>query len=139
MFEVKSCYSLIGQLESLGFRRLIGLKTLWKAIVLVVLFSITTVFTAYTVSAHHVASHIFEFDGILMWSSRPSGTFFPWPSYPLGIIRVPMIIAVNEVDALYYQLFIKSWVLVGITVLLWTVTVAFCITSILRTKKQNVK
>jgi hypothetical protein len=112
-----------------------GLRTLWKAVVLVALFSITAVFTAYTISAHHVASHILELDGILMWSSRPSGTFFPWPSYPHGIIRLPMTIAVNEVDALYYQLFIKSWILVGITVLLWTVTVVFLLFKI---KKQRV-
>ena len=104
-----------------------GLKALWKAIVLAGLLSITTVFTAYTISAHHVASHIHEIEGHLMWSDFQGGSFFPWPSYPGGI-KLPMLSLVSEVDVLYYQLFIKSWVLVGITVLLWTVTVAFCIT-----------
>ena len=115
-----------------------GLRTLWKVIVLVVLFSITVVFTAYTISAHHVASHIGELEGHLVWSHFQGGSFFPWPSYPGGILA-PLTSPVNEVDVLYYQLFIKSWILIEITVLLWTVTVAFCITSILRTKKQNVK
>ena len=109
-----------------------GLKTLWKVIVLVALFSITVVFTAYTISAHLVACHIHEREGMLMWSTMPGGSFLPWPSYSEAgfLISSP----VNEVDSLYYQLFIKSWILVGITVLLWIVTVAFCITSF-KTKK----
>lgn len=114
-----------------------GLRTLWKAIVLVVLFSITVVFTAYTVSAHYVASHIHEHEGRLMWGSMPDGSFFSWPSYP--DVLLPTLTPVNEVDALYYQLFIKSLILIEITVLLWTVTVAFYLTSIFGTKKQRVK
>ena len=119
-----------------GFRRLSQLQTLWKAIVLVALFSITLVFTAYTVSAHYVASHIHEHEGRLMWGSMPDGSFFPWPSYPE--VLLPTLTPVNAVDALYYQLFIKSWILIEITVLLWIVTVVFCIT-LFKTKKQNVK
>ena len=111
-----------------------GLRTLWKVIVLVVLFSITIVFTAYAISAHHVASHIHEIEGHLMWSDFQGGSFFPWPSYPGGI-KLPMLSLLSEVDVLYYQLFIKSWVLVGITVLLWVVTVVFLLFKI---KKQRV-
>ena len=111
-----------------------GLKTLWKAIVLVALFLITVVFTVYTISAHYVASHIHEIDGTLMWSSIPGGSFFPWPSYPeVGLLALT---PVNEVDSSYYQSFIKSWILVGITVLLWIVTIVFCI-ALFKTKKAK--
>jgi hypothetical protein len=46
-----------------------GLKTLWKAIVLAALLLSSIVFTAYTISAYDVASHIHELFGRLMWSS----------------------------------------------------------------------
>jgi len=100
-----------------------------EIIILVALFSITIVFTAYTISAHHVASHIGELEGHLVWSHFQGGSFFPWPSYPEGIVA-PLTSPVNEVDSLYYQFFIKSWILVGITVLLWTVTVVFLLFKI---------
>lgn len=92
---------------------------------MVALFSVAIVFTAYTISAHSVASYIGELDGHLVWSHFQGGSFFPWPSYPDGILA-PMTSPVNEVDSLYYQLFIKSWILAGITVFLWAVTVVFC-------------
>jgi hypothetical protein len=113
-----------------------GLKTLWKAIVLAALLLSSIVFTAYTISAYDVASHIHELFGRLMWSSIPGGSFFPWPTYPE--IGLPALTPVNEVDVLFYQLFIKSWFLVGITVLLWTVTVAFCVILLFKNRKQRI-
>ena len=113
-----------------------GLKSLWKAIVLAALLLITLVFTAYTISAYHVASHIHENDGTLMWSSIPGGSFFPWPSYPE--IGLPALTPVNEVISSYYQLFIKSWILVGITVLLWTVTIVFCVILLFENRKHGI-
>jgi hypothetical protein len=95
-----------------------------EIIILIALFSITIFLTAYTISAYNVASHIHELDGRLMWSHFQGGSFFPWPSYPDGILA-PMMVPLNEFDTLYYQLFIKSWILAGITVFLWAFAVVF--------------
>ena len=108
-----------------------------ELVILVALLLITVVFTAYTISAYHVANYIHEIDGTLMWSSIPGGSFFPWPSYPE--IGLPALTPVNEVDGLFYQLFIKSWILVGITVLLWAIMIVFCMVLFLRKVESNLK
>ena len=98
--------------------------------ILVALFSITAVFTAYTISAYSVASHVHELLGRLMWSSIPGGSFFPWPSY--SEVGLPAFTPVSEVDSFYYQFFIESWMLGGIAVLLWAVTIVFCVVLLLK-------
>ena len=108
-----------------------------ELVILVALLLITVVFTAYTISVYYVASHIHEIDGTLMWSSIPGGSFYPWPSY--SEIGLPALTPVNEVDGLFYQLFIKSWILVGITVLLWAIMIVFCMVLFLRKVESNLK
>jgi hypothetical protein len=95
-----------------------------EIIILIALFSIAIFFTAYAISAYNVATHIHELDGRFMWSNFQSGSFFPWPSYPDGIVA-PMMVPLKEFDSLYYQLFIKSWMLAGITVILWAINIIF--------------
>jgi len=102
-------------------------------IILVALFSITTVFTVYAISAYSVASHVHELFGRLMWSSIPGGSFLPWPSY--SEIGFPAFTPVSEIDSLYYQFFIESWMLGGIAVLLWAVSIVFCVASLLKNKE----
>ena len=93
-----------------------------EIIILVVLISITLIVTFYTISAHSVANRINEHEGILTWNYMPGGSFIPWPSHnTVGPLHLPMSGPISETDALYYQFFIKSYMLIVGTILLWTI------------------
>ena len=80
-----------------------------------VLFSV--LLTAFTLNAHYVASFIHEYNGKLMWSSTPGGSFLPWPKGP-GMFM--MFSSVNETDSPIYLYLIRSGLLAIVTLLLWT-------------------
>ena len=94
-----------------------------KAVTVVVLsIFIATYLAGYTIMAHTTAArHIYEDpDGkIVAWRSGPSGSLFPWPREP-GMLEV--LTKLNDVDLFIYRYFIKTWVLVGLSILMWAVT-----------------
>jgi hypothetical protein len=86
-------------------------------IVLAVLILIAIVISVYSFSAHDVASHIYEYEGTLKWST-PGYTFLPWPKTPTGIV-LPVLVPMNQTDIQYYRYVIQSGLLVALTILLW--------------------
>jgi len=88
----------------------------------IVLIAVSTYLTAYTFTAHGVATmHIFEDAeaGVALWRSGPAGSLFPWPREP-GMLQV--LTEMSEVDTFIYVHFVKSWLLVGASLLLWFVS-----------------
>jgi len=86
-------------------------------IMLAVLISIAMVISVYSFSAHHVASHVFEYEGTLKWST-PGYTFLPWPKTPTGVVLC-VLVPVNQTDVQYYRYVIQSGLLVVLTILSW--------------------
>jgi len=73
--------------------------------------------------AHTIAGqHIYEEGNYIAWRSGPAGSFLPWPREP-GPLEV--LSSVNEVDTFIYRYLIKSWVLVGLSILAWISTGLF--------------
>ena len=85
---------------------------------LAVLVSVALFVTAYTASAYYAASYVHEWEGRLMWSSMPGGSFYPWPHGPIGP-QLYMTIQLNKLDAWYYTNVIQSGVLLYSALLLW--------------------
>lgn len=94
-----------------------------KKLVVVAVFTLISIYlTLYTWKAHAVANqHIYEDPGgtVVTWRTGPSGSLFPWPREP-GMLQI--LSKINEVDLLIYRYLIKSWVLVGLSILLWICT-----------------
>ena len=96
-----------------------------SAILLTVSGFVLAYLTLYTVAAYNVARHVYEYEGIVFWRSAPGGSFFPWPREPgaglalEGAGGVFMRVKLNEIDSFIYRYLIKSWVLLGLTILLW--------------------
>lgn len=86
---------------------------------LVVLASLSTCLTLYTVAAYNVARHVIEMDGTVYWRDSMGGSFFPWPTRPSGVSAPVLMRMIDDVDLAVYIYLIKSWVLVGIMALLW--------------------
>jgi hypothetical protein len=84
---------------------------------LAILLLVAIVLTAYTASAHLVASHIGEDFGTLYWPT-PGYTFLPWPTTPTGFV-IQVVVFLNQTDLLYYQYIIKSGVLIVLTLFAW--------------------
>ena len=87
--------------------------------VLIILGLVSACLTLYTVRAHAVARYAYGDQLGGGWLYTPSGSFLPWPKEP-GMAAA--LSKMNEIDLFIYRFLIKSWVLVGVTVLLWTVT-----------------
>ena len=85
--------------------------------VLAVLISVAMVISVYSFSAHYVASHIYEYEGTLKWST-PGYTFLPWPKTPTGVVS-QVLVPVNQTDIQYYRYVIQSGLLVVLTILSW--------------------
>ncbi|MDH5376668.1 MAG: hypothetical protein OEW95_12805 [Candidatus Bathyarchaeota archaeon] len=97
-----------------------------SVLVLIVLGVISAYFTLYTVTAYSVARYALGGGG---WRYTPPGSFLPWPREP-GMF--PAISKMSESDLFIYQYLIKSWVLAGATVFLWTITSLYLSRTILR-------
>jgi hypothetical protein len=78
----------------------------------------STFFTIYVINAHIIAANFIYQDpnGEIWWRTAPSGSLFPWPSES-GMLQV--LSNLSEVDLFIYQYLIKSWVLVGLAILVW--------------------
>lgn len=85
-------------------------------VILFILVFVATYFTVYTVIAYKIAGHITESPPKIFWNSAPGGSFFPWPNEP-GMLE--MLSEMNVVDSFIYVYLIKSWVLVGVVIVLW--------------------
>ncbi len=97
--------------EAVRFNRLV--------LIVVVLALISTYLTVYTFEAHTIAArHIYEDSEsrISYWRSGPSGSLFPWPTRP-GQLEV--LTRINEVDLSIYTYLIKTWALIGLSILMW--------------------
>lgn len=90
-----------------------------SVLVLIALGLVSTCLTLYTTSAHAVARYAFDGGSELGWLYTPPGSFLPWPKAP-GMAAA--LSKSNAIDLFIYRYLIKSWVLVGITVVQWTVT-----------------
>ncbi len=86
-------------------------------IMLAVLISIAMVISVYSFSAHYVASHVYEYEGTLKWST-PGYTFLPWPKTPTGAV-IQVLVPLNQTDIQYYRYVIQSGLLVILTILSW--------------------
>jgi hypothetical protein len=87
--------------------------------VLIALGLVSACLTLYTVSAYGVARYAFDDGSELGWRYTPRGSFLPWPKAP-GMATA--LSKGNAIDLFIYRYLIKSWILAGITVILWTVT-----------------
>lgn len=94
-------------------------KTVLVLIAVLVLVSVC--FTLYTLRAHTIAGrYIYEgADGGITWRTAPSGSLFPWPNES-GMLQI--LSEMSDIDLFIYVYLIKSWTLVGVTILLWAVT-----------------
>ena len=97
-----------------------------SVLVLIVLGVISTCFTLYTVTAYSVARYALSGGG---WRYTPPGSFLPWPREP-GMFAA--LSKMSESDLFIHQYLIKSWVLAGVTVVLWTITSLYLSRIILR-------
>lgn len=100
-----------------------GMKFSKKSIfVVIVLTFVSTYLTLYTWNAHTVAAgHIHEDpEGKGVDWGATSGSLFPWPR---GSGMLPVLVKLNEVDLFIYSYLIKTWGLVGISILMWIGTV----------------
>ena len=89
-------------------------------LVLVLLILIATIITAYTISAHYVASRALEFGGALWWRTTAGGSFYPWPHIPSGLAG-EMTTQFDQEDYTYYNYVIRSGVLIVLTIVLWII------------------
>lgn len=86
----------------------------------VVLIAVSTYLTLYTFEAHRVSMpYIYKDAGNVLWRRGPPGSLFPCPGEP-GMLE--MISKLEGVDLFIYSYLIKTWVLVGLSVLLWAFT-----------------
>ncbi len=93
--------------------------------IMVMLITISSFLSLYTINAHTIAGRHIAEGGLtyhIYWTSSPAGSLFPWPREP-GPLEV--LSGVNEVDTFIYQYLIKSWVLVGLSILAWIGTGLF--------------
>jgi hypothetical protein len=92
-----------------------------SVLVVIILMVFSTYLTLYTLKAHAVAGRIYEGPNgeVVSWRSGPSGSLFPWPreSGMLGVLS-----KVSEVDLLVYRYLVKTWVLIGLSMLMWIAT-----------------
>jgi hypothetical protein len=90
----------------------------------IVLVSISIYLAMYTFEAHVVASRYISSDshGAVFWINGPSGSLFPWPRGP-GMLEV--LSGISDVDLFIYTYLIKTWILVGLSALVWVITVSF--------------
>jgi hypothetical protein len=99
---------------------------------MVILITISSFLSFYTMEAHTIAGrHIVE-GGLtyhIYWTSSPPGSLFPWPRGP-GPMEA--LSSVNEVDTFIYRYLIKSWVLVGLSILAWIGTGLFILKFVKR-------
>ena len=92
--------------------------------VTIVLASISIYLAIYTIEAYSIASRYISSDshGAVFWVNGPSGSLFPWPREP-GMLQV--LSRINDVDLFIYTYLIKTWMLAGLSALVWVITVLF--------------
>ena len=94
----------------------------------------------YTVRAHIVAGrHIIEYENNIYWTSGPSGSLFPWPREPgdQGSTQTGLLVTASEADSFIYTYLIKTWGLIGVSILAWFGTGLFLLESM--TRRHSVK
>jgi hypothetical protein len=92
-----------------------------KAVIMtIVLLGISIYLTLYTLKAHTVtASYIYETRDGVYWTSGPPSSLFLWPKEPGMLEYIPQV---EGVDLSIYLYLIKTWLLVGLSSLLWLIT-----------------
>jgi len=99
-------------------------------VIMTALMFFSSFLSLYTVRAHTIARHIIEYPrGYYAWTSSPRGSLFPCPRGPGPFLALS---GVSEVDVFIYRYLIKSWVLVGLSILIWIGTGLFMLKSIRR-------
>lgn len=90
----------------------------------IILVSISIYLSIYTFQAHAIASRYISSDshGAVFWINGPSGSLFPWPRGP-GMLEV--LSRINDVDLFIYTYLIKTWMLAGLSALVWVITAVF--------------
>lgn len=93
-------------------------------LVAIILASVSIYLTIYTFEAYSIASRYISSDsyGAVFWINGPSGSLFPWPRAP-GMAEV--LSGINDVDLFIYTYLIKTWMLAGLSALVWVITVLF--------------
>jgi hypothetical protein len=91
-------------------------------LVLVVLLVSSMYITVYSLTAYYVAArHMYEDPDsrVISWNTGPSGSLFPWPKES-GMLEV--LSKVSDVDLFIYKYLVKTWVLIGLSILMWVAT-----------------
>jgi hypothetical protein len=83
-------------------------------ITLLCIFSITII--VYTITAYSVARYVYENEDKVVWRYSPPGSFLPWPKEP-GMLTA--LSKMNPIDLFIYQYFIKTWLLIVVTLSIW--------------------
>jgi hypothetical protein len=89
----------------------------------------STLFTIYAVDAHIVAAYYIYQDqeGKIWWRTFPAGSLFPWPRES-GMLQ--LLIGPNEIDLFIYTYLIKTWLLAGVSVLIWVCTSIYVLKAV---------
>lgn len=91
-------------------------------VLVIALMFLSPFLSLYTVKAHIVVGrHIMEYRNNIYWTSGPDGSLFPWPREPgdQGVPRTGLIVKASEVDSFIYRYLIKTWGLIGVSILTW--------------------
>ncbi len=107
-----------------------------SVLVAIALTAISVYLTLYAWRAHTVAQNIYEDSGgsAVAWKTGPSGSLFPWPREP-GLLQI--LSNISEVDVFIYNYLIKTWVLVGLSMLMWIVSGLFMYTRFPKSSSQS--
>ena len=92
-----------------------------RILVAAALILVSAYLTSFTFASYIVSASLIEYGGEIWWRSGPSGSLFPWPREP-GMLQV--LTRASGADMFIYLL-MKSWILVGLSVLAWVVTALY--------------
>lgn len=95
-----------------------------KILFVTILILASTFLTLYTVAAYNVSNSLIEYNGEIWWRRGSSGSLFPWPR-ELGMLDI--LTKVNEADLFIYKYLIKSWILVGLSILIWIINALYLV------------
>jgi len=102
----------------------------YQLLLIALLCIISIIVTAYTIGAHYIATrYVHDGGDEVAWRNSPPGSFFPWPKEP-GMLQ--MLSEISEIDLFIYRYFIKTWLLVIVTLSLWIATCAYIIKRVRR-------
>jgi len=114
-------------------------KRTGRILLLASLVALTTYATAYTISAHSVASQWACGGNTGYWccmGTIDNATFFPWPRGPLGACA-EVITKMDPADEFIYLYLIRTWMLIAICISSWMLVALYFLKAILPFFNKN--